>query len=82
MDTSMHKDFAAKVKNIVGIIDQSLQCHDCSGKIGNIDKNKSIKVHVEDVGSNSPEAQKVLKKGVEDLIKQQIPEAKKVVATI
>lgn len=78
--SNMHKDFVERVRNIVALIRRSLQGHGGDVKLLSIDEDNSVKVRLEGTGDNSPESQKVLKNGVKTLIKQLVPEVKKVIA--
>ena len=75
----MRRAFAEKVKNMVALIGKSLQNSGGGLKLVSVDKNNTIKVRFQGIGKDSPEAEMVLKKGVETLLKQRIPEIKEVV---
>ena len=76
----MQKDFAEKVKNMVGIIRQNLQNHGSNIELVSIDANNTVKVRLQNESGNCPEAQQVLETVVKQLLRQRIPEVKEVVA--
>ena len=75
----MQKDFAEKVKNMVGIIRQNLQNHGGNIELVGIDANNTVKVRLQCEPKDCPEAQEVLKTGVKELLKQRVPEVREVV---
>jgi len=78
-DRDMQRAFAEKVKNMVGIIGENLQNSGSDLKLVSVGKNNTVKVRFQGIGKDCPEAEMVPKKGVEELLKQRIPEIKKVV---
>ncbi len=76
----MQKDFAEKVKNMVGIIRQNLQSHGSNIELVSIDANNTVKVKLQCESGDCPEAQQVLEIGIKELLKQRIPEVKEVIS--
>ena len=75
----MREEFAEKVKNMIKIIAQNLQNHGSNIDLVSIDANNTVKVRLQHVTGDCPEAQEVLETGVKELLKQRIPEVKEVI---
>ncbi len=78
-DSQMREAFAEKIKNMVGILRQSLQSHGGDIELIGIDANNMVKVRLQCETEDCPEAKEVLETGVRELLKQRIPEVKEVV---
>ena len=72
--------FEEKVKNIIEAIRPNLQSHGGDIEFVGTDEDKNVKVRLQGACSGCPGAQMTLKMGVEQLLKQRIPEVKEVIA--
>ena len=75
----MRKEFAEKIENMVAIIQKNLRNHGGNIELVSIDANNTVKVRLQCESGNCPEAQEVLKTGVKELLRQEIPGVREVV---
>lgn len=72
--------FEEKVKDIIEAIRPNLQSHGGDIELIGTDSDNTVRVRLRGACSGCPGAQMTLKMGVEQLLKEKIPEVKKVVA--
>lgn len=78
-DTGTEQSFEEKVKNIIEAIRPNLQSHGGDIELVGTDEDKTVKVRLQGACDGCPGAQMTLKMGVEQLLKEKIPEVKEVV---
>ena len=79
-ETNTEQTFEEKVKNIIEAIRPNLQSHGGDIELVGTDEDKNVKVRLQGACQGCPGAQMTLKMGVEQLLKQRIPEVKEVIA--
>ena len=72
--------FEEKVKNVIEAIRPSLQSHGGDVELVGTDEDNTVKVRLQGACSGCPGAAMTLKMGVEQLLKEKVPEVKEVVA--
>jgi Fe-S cluster biogenesis protein NfuA len=72
--------FEEKVKNVIEAIRPSLQSHGGDIELVGTDEDNNVKVRLQGACSGCPGAQITLKQGVEQMLKQSVPEVKEVIA--
>ena len=77
---STEKGFEAKVKEVIEAVRPSLQSHGGDVELVGTDDDKTVKVRLQGACSGCPGAQMTLKQGIEQLLKEKVPEVKEVVA--
>ena len=79
-DTNTEQTFEEKVKDIIEAIRPNLQAHGGDIELVGTDTDNTVKVRLQGACSGCPSAQMTLKQGVEQLLKDKVPEVKEVVA--
>jgi Fe-S cluster biogenesis protein NfuA len=79
-DANSQQTFEEKVKNVIDAIRPILQGHGGDIELVETDADNNVKVRLRGACSGCPGAQMTLKNGVEQLMKEQIPEVKEVIA--
>jgi len=72
--------FEEKVKNVIEAIRPSLQSHGGDIELVGTDEENNVKVRLQGACSGCPGAQMTLKHGVEQLLREKVPELKEVIA--
>ncbi len=78
-DTGTEQSFEEKVKNIIEAIRPNLQSHGGDIELVGTDEDKTVKVRLQGACDGCPGAQMTFKMGVEQLLKEKVPEVKEVV---
>ena len=79
-ETDTEQTFEEKVKNIIEAIRPNLQSHGGDIELVGTDEDNTVKVRLKGACSGCPGAQMTLKMGVEQLLREKIPEVKEVIA--
>ena len=72
--------FEEKIKEVIGTIRPMLQGHGGDIELVGVKDDKTVKVRLKGACSGCPGAQMTMKNGVEQLMKEKVPEVKEVVA--
>ncbi len=76
----VERTFEEKVRDVINAIRPNLQSHGGDIELVGTDEHNNVKVRLQGACSGCPGAQMTLRMGVERLLKQSIPEVKKVIA--
>lgn len=79
-DTEAEKTFEEKVKDMIEVVRPMLQGHGGDIELVSVGDDNTVKVRLRGACSGCPGAQMTLKQGVEQLMKEKIPELKEVIA--
>jgi len=79
-ETNTKQSFEEKVKKVLEAIRPSLQSHGGDVELVGTDQDNTVKVRLQGACSGCPSAQMTLKQGIEQLLKEQVPEVKEVIA--
>lgn len=79
-DTEAEKTFEEKVKDMIEVVRPMLQGHGGDIELVGVGDDNTVKVRLRGACSGCPGAQMTLKQGVEQLMKEKIPELKEVIA--
>jgi len=79
-DSNVEQTFEEKVQDVINAIRPNLQSHGGDIELVGTDEQNNVKVRLQGACSGCPGAQMTLRMGVERLLKQSIPEVKKVIA--
>jgi len=79
-DENTEKNFQQKVEEMIQVIKPMLQGHGGDIELVGVEEDNTVKVRLQGACSGCPGAQMTLKQGVEQLMKEKIPELKEVVA--
>jgi len=79
-DEKTEKSFEQKVNEIIDAIRPSLQGHGGDIELVSVEEDKTVKVRLQGACAGCPGAQMTLKQGVERLLKEKLPDVKRVVA--
>ncbi len=79
-DNNREMTFEEKVRDIIEAIRPNLQSHGGDIELVGTDDDNTVRVRLQGACSGCPGARMTLKMGVEQLLKEQIPEVKEVVA--
>ncbi len=74
------KTFEEKVKEVIVAVRPSLQGHGGDVELVGTDDDNNVKVRLQGACQGCPGAQMTLKMGIEQLLKENIPEVKEVIA--
>ena len=74
------QSFADKVKEIIEAVRPNLQSHGGDVEFVSVGEDKSVNVRLQGACSGCPGAQMTLKMGIEQILKQEIPDVKEVVS--
>ena len=74
------KTFEEKVKEVIETIRPDLQSHGGDVELVGTDEDNNVKVRLQGACQGCPGAQMTLKMGIEQLLKENIPEVKEVIA--
>jgi Fe-S cluster biogenesis protein NfuA len=78
--TDSKKTFEEKVKDAIAFVQPMLQNHGGDIELVGVDKDKNVKVRLQGACACCPSAQITLKRGVEQILKEKVPEVKNVIA--
>jgi Fe-S cluster biogenesis protein NfuA len=79
-ETNTEQSFEEKVKDVIEAVRPSLQSHGGDVELVGTDKDNTVKVRLKGACSGCPGARMTLKQGIEQLLKEQVPEVKEVIA--
>lgn len=79
-ETNPEQTFEEKVKNTIEAIRPNLQAHGGDIELVGTDDDNNVKVRLQGACQSCPGAQMTLKMGIEQLLKENIPEVKEVIA--
>ena len=79
-DINTEQSFEEKVKSTIEAIRPMLQGHGGDIELAGIDEDNTVKVRLQGACSGCPGAKMTMKNGVEQLMKERIPEVKEVIA--
>jgi len=79
-ETDTEKTLEEKVKEIIEVIRPMLQGHGGDIELVAVDEDNTVKVRLQGACSGCPGAKMTIKQGVEQVMKEKIPEVKEVVA--
>ncbi len=79
-EANTEKTFEEKVKNTIEAIRPNLQAHGGDIELVGTDEDNNVKVRLQGACQGCPGAQMTLKMGIEQLLKENIPEVKEVIA--
>lgn len=79
-DNNAEQTFEEKVRGIIEAIRPNLQSHGGDIELLGVDDDNSVRVRLQGACQGCPGAQMTLKNGVEQLLKEKIPEVKEVIA--
>ena len=74
------KTFEEKVREVIEAVRPSLQGHGGDVELVGTDEDNNVKVRLQGACQGCPGAQMTLKMGIEQLLKENIPEVKEVIA--
>jgi Fe-S cluster biogenesis protein NfuA len=74
------QSFEEKVKDVLEAVRPNLQSHGGDVEFVSVEDDKSVNVRLKGACSGCPSAQMTLKMGIEQMLKEQIPEVSQVVA--
>ena len=79
-EADTEKTFEEKVKEVIETIRPDLQSHGGDVELVGTDDDNNVKVRLQGACQGCPGAQMTLKMGIEQLLKENIPEVKEVIA--
>jgi Fe-S cluster biogenesis protein NfuA len=79
-ETETEQTFEEKVKSLLEAVRPSLQSHGGDVELVGTDEDNTVKVRLKGACSGCPSAQFTLKQGIEQLLKEHVPEVKEVIA--
>jgi len=79
-EANVEQSFEEKVKNIIEAIRPNLQSHGGDIELVGVDEDNTVKVRLQGACSGCPSAQQTLKLGIEQVLKEKVPETKEVIA--
>ena len=79
-EANTEKTFEEKVKEVIEAIRPDLQSHGGDVELVGTDEDNNVKVRLQGACQGCPGAQMTLKMGIEQLLKENIPEVKEVIA--
>jgi len=79
-EADTEKTFEEKVKEVIEAVRPSLQGHGGDIELVGTDDDNNVKVRLQGACQGCPGAQMTLKMGIEQLLKENIPEVKEVIA--
>jgi len=79
-EANTEKTFKEKVKDVIEAVRPSLQGHGGDVELVGTGEDNTVKVRLKGACSGCPGAQMTLKLGIEQLLKEQVPEVKEVIA--
>jgi len=79
-ETGTEQTFEEKVKSIIETVRPSLQSHGGDVELVGTEADNTVKVRLQGACSGCPGAQMTLKLGIEQLLKEHVPEVKEVIA--
>jgi len=79
-EANTEKTFEEKVKEVIEAVRPALQGHGGDIELVATDDDNTVKVRLQGACNGCPGAQMTLKNGVEQLLKEKIPEVKEVIA--
>ena len=79
-ETDTEQSFEEKVKIVIDIIRPNLQSHGGDVELVGTDQDNTVKVRLKGACSGCPSAQMTLKQGIEQMLKEHVPEIKEVIA--
>jgi len=79
-DSNAEQTFEEKVKSVIESIRPMLKSHGGDIELVGTEADNSVKVRLQGACSGCPGAQMTLKMGVEQLLKEKVPEVKEVIA--
>ncbi|GAH63738.1 unnamed protein product [marine sediment metagenome] len=79
-ETNTEQSFEEKVKIVIDAIRPSLQSHGGDVELVGTDQDNTVKVRLKGACSGCPSAQMTLKQGIEQMLKEHVPEIKEVIA--
>ena len=79
-EANTEKSFEEKVKKVIEAVRPSLQSHGGDVELVGTDEDNTVKVRLQGACSGCPGAQMTLKQGIEQLLKENVPEVKEVIA--
>jgi len=79
-ETDTKQSFEEKVKSVIEAVRPSLQSHGGDVELVGIGENNTVKVRLKGACSGCPSAQMTLKQGIEQMLKEHVPEVKEVIA--
>ncbi len=79
-EANTEKTFEEKVKEVIVAVRPSLQAHGGDIELVGTDDDNNVKVRLQGACQGCPGAQMTLKMGIEQLLKENIPEVKEVIA--
>jgi len=79
-EANTEKTFEEKVKEVIEVARPSLQSHGGDIELVGTDEDNNVKVRLQGACQGCPGAQMTLKMGIEQLLKENIPEVKEVIA--
>ena len=79
-EVDTEKTFEEKVKEVIEAIRPSLQSHGGDVELVGTDDDNNVKVRLQGACQGCPGAQMTLKMGIEQMLRENIPEVKEVIA--
>ncbi len=79
-EANTEKTFEEKVKEVIEAVRPNLQSHGGDVELVGTDEDNNVKVRLQGACQGCPGAQMTLKMGIEQLLKENIPEVKEVIA--
>ena len=79
-ESKPEQSFEEKVKSVIEAVRPSLQSHGGDVELVGTEADNTVKVRLKGACSGCPSAQMTLKQGIEQLLKEQVPEVKEVIA--
>ena len=79
-ETNTEQSFEEKVKSVIEAVRPSLQSHGGDVELVGIVENNTVKVRLKGACSGCPSAQITIKQGIEQMLKEHVPEIKEVIA--
>ncbi len=74
------KTFEERVKEVIEQIRPSLQAHNGDVELAGVDEDYTVKVRLQGACQGCPGAQMTMKMGIERILRDNVPEVKKVLA--
>ena len=79
-DAETAKTFEEKIKDMMEVVRPMLQSHGGDIELVSVEEDNTVKVRLQGACAGCPGAQMTLKQGVEQMIREKIPELKEVIA--
>ncbi len=79
-ETKAGKTFEEKVKEVIESVRSALQGHGGDVELVGTDADNTVKVHLQGACQGCPGATITMKMGIERILKEKVPEVKKVIA--